>query len=62
MKPIQPTKTDVLAHRLSLMAEAGGVITKDRQRVIRESADRLRELEEAVRILTNTGGDANEIN
>lgn len=62
MKPIQPTKTDVLARRLSLMAEAGGVITKDRQRVIRESADRLRELEEAVRILTNTGGDANEIN
>ena len=61
MKPIQPTKTDVLAHRLSLMAEAGGVITKDRQRVIRESADRLRELEEAVKILTNTGGDANEI-
>lgn len=61
MKPIQPTKTDVLAHLLTLMAESGGVITRDRKRTIQESADRLRELEEAVKILTNTGGDANEV-
>lgn len=61
MKPIQPTKTEVLAHRLTLMAESGGVITRDRKRTIQESADRLRELEEAVKILTNTGGDANEV-
>lgn len=59
MKETQPTKTDVLAHRLTLMAESGGLITKDRKRTIIESAGRLRELDEAVRILTD-GGDNDE--
>lgn len=59
MKETQPTKTDVLAHRLSLMAESGGLITKDRKRTIIEAAGRLRELDEAVRILTD-GGDNDE--
>lgn len=59
MKETQPTKTDVLAHRLTLMAESGGLITKDRKRTIIEAAGRLRELDEAVRILTD-GGDNDE--
>ena len=59
MKETQPTKTDVLAHRLTLMAESGGLITKDRKRTITEAAGRLRELDEAVRILTD-GGDNDE--
>ena len=59
MKETQPTKTDVLAHRLTLMAESGGLITKDRKRTIIEAAGRLRELDEAIRILTD-GGDNNE--
>jgi hypothetical protein len=41
------------------MAESGGLITKDRKRTIIESAGRLRELDEAVRILTD-GGDNDE--
>ena len=59
MKETQPTKTDVLAHRLTLMAESGGLITKDRKRTIIEASGRLRELDEAVRILTD-GGDNDE--
>lgn len=59
MKETQQTKTDVLAHRLTLMAESGGLITKDRKRTIIEAAGRLRELDEAVRILTD-GGDNDE--
>ena len=59
MKETQPTKTDVLAHRLTLMAESGGMITKDRKRTIIEASGRLRELDEAVRILTD-GGDNDE--
>ena len=49
---IQPTKTETLIHRLNLMAEAGGMITKDRRRTIMEAAGRLSELDEAMRILT----------
>lgn len=57
---IQPTKTETLIHRLNLMAEAGGMITKDRRRTIMEAAGRLSELDEAMRILTEQkpqGGD-----
>ena len=59
MKPdIQPTRTDVLIHRLRLMADAGGMITKDRRRTIMEAAGRLSELDEAVKIMYNyDGGD-----
>jgi len=60
---IEPTKTDVLVHRLRLMAEAGGVITKDRKRTIMEAAGRLSELDEALKILhEHNGGDADEVN
>ena len=58
---IQPTKTETLASRLQLMAEAGGMITKDRRRIIMESAARLTELDEAIKIIQeHNGGDADE--
>ena len=59
-KDIQPTKTFVLIHRLNLMADAGGMITKDRRRTIMEAAGRLSELAEAIRILQEHGGEADE--
>ena len=57
---IQPTKTETLVHRIRLMAEAGGMITKDRRRTLMEAAGRLSELDEAVRILQEHGGDTHE--
>jgi len=41
-----PTQTETLIHRLRLMADAGGVLTRDRVKTIIESADRLEELNE----------------
>ena len=60
MLQLEPTKTETLVHRLRLMGEAGGMITRDRKRTIIESAGRLSELEEAVKILTEHGGDRHE--
>ena len=57
---IQPTKTETLIHRLNLMAESGGMITKDRRRTIMEAAGRLSEIDEAIRILQEHGGDTHE--
>ena len=51
MNEIQPTRTDVLVRRLNLMAETGGLLSRDRIKTVREAAGRLRELDEAVRIL-----------
>lgn len=59
-----PTPTDVLIHRLRLMAGAGGTLTRDRIKTIIETADRLEDLDERVAIMmegNNLGGDANEI-
>lgn len=36
-----PTPTSTLIHRLRLMAESGGMITRDRKQTILDSADRL---------------------
>ena len=60
MLQLEPTKTETLVHRLRLMGEAGGMITKDRRRTIMEAAGRLSELDEAVKIMQQHGGDANE--
>lgn len=60
MLQLEPTKTETLIHRLRLMAEAGGMITRDRRRTIMEAAGRLSELDEAMKILTEHGGEANE--
>ena len=59
---IQPTKTETLIHRMYLMAESGGMITKDRRRTIMEAAGRLSELEEALNIMRENGGDTHEVN
>lgn len=59
-----PTPTSKLVHRLRLMAEAGGMLTRDRIRTLIESADRLDDLDERVAIMEEgnnlTGGNADE--
>lgn len=47
-----PTPTDKLIHKLRLMADAGGMLTRDRIRVAIEAADRLEELDERVAIMS----------
>ena len=58
----QPLKPETIVHRLRLMAESGGVITRDRRYVIIEAADLIEELNERVEIMMEgnnlTGGDA----
>lgn len=51
MKIGQPTPTTQLIHRLRLMADAGGMLTRDRIRTIIESADRLEDLDERIAIM-----------
>ena len=56
----QRTPTETLIHKLRLMADAGGMLSRDRIRVLIESADRLEELDERVAIMmegNNMGGD-----
>lgn len=57
----QRTPTDKLIHRVRLMADAGGMLTRDRIKTLIESADRLEELDERVAIMSeldyNSGGD-----
>lgn len=55
----QPIPVDKLIYRLRLMADAGGVLTRDRIRTVIEAADRLEELDERVAIMSETenGGD-----
>lgn len=48
----QPTPTSKLIHKLRLMADAGGMLTRDRIRVIIESADRMEDLDERIAIMT----------
>ena len=47
-----PTPTDTLVHRLRLMADAGGALTRDRLKTIIESADRMDDLDERIAIMT----------
>lgn len=48
----QPTPTNKLIHRLRLMADAGGMLSRDRLRTIIEAADRLEDLDERVAIMS----------
>ena len=48
----QPLKTDQIVRRLRLMAEAGGLITRDRRDVIIQAADKIDELAERIAIMT----------
>ena len=63
----QPVTTDKLIHRLRLMADSGGVLTRDRIRTVIEAADRLEEMDEKIASMTEgwelvkmkaTGGDS----
>jgi len=55
----QPLKPETIVHRLRLMAESGGVITRDRRNVIIEAADMINELCERVQILSaDKGGES----
>ena len=58
----KPTPTDTLIHRLRLMADAGGMLTRDRIRTVIESADRLEELDERVAIMyeQENGGEQDD--
>ena len=59
----QRTPTETLTHRLRLMADSGGVLTRDRKRTVIEAADRLEELDERLFIreeLMKHGGGADE--
>lgn len=53
----QPTPTMKLIHRLRLMADAGGMLTRDRIKTIIESADRLEDLDERIAIMSETPED-----
>lgn len=64
----QRTSTEKLIYKLRLMADAGGLLTRDRLRVIIEAADRLDELNDTLaavngsqQLMTEmTGGEAHE--
>lgn len=60
MKVGQPTPTDRLVHRLRLMADSGGVLTRDRIRTIIEAADRMEELDDRVSAMNGKAGDDHE--
>lgn len=47
-----PTPTVKLIHYLRLMADAGGVLTRNRIRTLIESADRLEDLDERIAIMS----------
>jgi len=56
-----PTPSSVLVHRLRLMADAGGMLTRDRTRTVIEAADRIDslcdqidELRERIAIMTES--------
>ena len=47
-----PTPTNILIRHLRLMADAGGMLTRNRIRDVIEAADRLEELDERVAIMS----------
>lgn len=59
-----PIPTDKLVYRLRLMASSGGMLTRDRLKVLTEAADRLEFFDTSFTEMTkkNHGGDADEIN
>lgn len=50
-----PTPTTKLVHRLRLMADSGGMLSRDRIKTIIESADRLEDLDERIAIMSESG-------
>ena len=49
-----PTPVDKLIYRLRLMAESGGMLTRDRIKTVMEAADRLEEFDERITIMTES--------
>lgn len=56
VKPMIPTLQ--LIKRLHLMADTGGMLTRDRTDAIRQAADRLEDLDERIAIMTEQQADA----
>lgn len=54
-----PIPTDKIVYRLRLMADSGGMLTRDRTRSVIEAADRLEELDNQVNYLS---GQVYELN
>ena len=52
MKQTQQVPTDKLIYRLRMMADVGGVLTRDRIKTIIAAADRMEDLQERVDIMT----------
>ena len=53
-----PTPTEKLIYRLRLMADAGGILTRDRIRTLIEAADRLDDLMTELPNTKDDGGDS----
>ena len=47
-----PIETNELIHRLRLMAETGGMLTRDRVRTLVQAADRMEDMQERISIMT----------
>lgn len=48
----EPVETSKIIHRLRLMAESGGMLTKDRVKTIIQAADRMEDMQERIDIMT----------
>ena len=58
----QPLKPDQIVHRLRLMAESGGMITRDRRNVIIEAADMIELMDERIAIMSECKPEAGDLN
>lgn len=56
-----PTPAVTLVRRLRLMADAGGMLTRDRIKTIIEAADRIEDLDERIAIMTEDQADPSAI-
>lgn len=58
MSKVKPQiNTNELIRRLRLMADTGGMLTKDRLEAVRQAADRLEDLDERVAIMNENESD-----
>ena len=58
MSKVKPQiNTNELIRRLRLMADTGGMLTKDRLEAVRQAADRLENLDKLVASMTESDGE-----
>lgn len=58
MSKVKPQiNTNELIRRLRLMADTGGMLTRDRLEAVRQAADRLEDLDERVAIMSESDGE-----